>query len=567
VSDERRPTTRPGPARVAEVAARAAQVTLFFAGSLVACRATPTDGFQLDLPASALSQVAWFEVGIFSGTSCASLAPRLAGGVPLDGDVQRLAFRASGAHPGIPNLPRATYAIGVAARAADCSVVATGCSDVDLSSAASVTVVLDAVSGTPAGACAGGTSCDQARCTGGASSAGGGCSLQLLGAGPFADPLAFTGTMMSAPAVAPTPNGFVVAYREYDPSVGQARVTVLPIDDNGGAASATQTSVTACVSNPISDATALFFSGSSGLVAVARAGCGADPGVDLLPIDATGAFAMPGFSDRGALPLTLSPAHALAGSASGVFLAYAQGGVATAATESASALGTPAPFGVSAASGAWVAASDQVLALVSTGSGTLPASGAGDGGADGGDDGSAGPGTDAVLGVNVIDLSLGPSPLGAIGAPLLFPGTWASVSAQAGRVFVASDGTAANPVAYRAFDVGGAAAAVDDGFAIPNFGAVSYADVAFHQDHAFFAVESNSAIELVAFQNATTTPTLLREISLASDARVPSIANVRDGRIAVVATDTRVVVAWATGQSLSANDAAGGYAVFACTTP
>jgi hypothetical protein len=42
---------------------------------------------------------------------------------------------------------------------------------------------------------------------------------------------------------------------------------------------------------------------------------------------------------------------------------------------------------------------------------------------------------------------------------------------------------------------------------------------------------------------------------------------VRDGRVAVLATDTRVIVAWTTQESLGPNDATGGFAVFACTTP
>jgi len=42
---------------------------------------------------------------------------------------------------------------------------------------------------------------------------------------------------------------------------------------------------------------------------------------------------------------------------------------------------------------------------------------------------------------------------------------------------------------------------------------------------------------------------------------------VRDGRIAVLATDTRVMVAWTTEESLTFNDPTGGYALFACTTP
>ena len=94
-----------------------------------------------------------------------------------------------------------------------------------------------------------------------------------------------------------------------------------------------------------------------------------------------------------------------------------------------------------------------------------------------------------------------------------------------------------------------------------------FADIAFHQDHLFFAVERPGAITLGVFTNATTTPTLLREVPLDGDPRIPATSSVRDGRVAVLATDSRVIVAWTTQESLGPNDATGGFAVFACTTP
>ena len=98
-------------------------------------------------------------------------------------------------------------------------------------------------------------------------------------------------------------------------------------------------------------------------------------------------------------------------------------------------------------------------------------------------------------------------------------------------------------------------------------GPVLFADIAFHQDHLFVAAERQGEITLDVFDDATTTPALLREVPLGGDARIPSTSSVRDGRIAVLATDTRVIVAWTTQESLGPDDATGGFAVFACTTP
>jgi hypothetical protein len=47
--------------------------------------------------------------------------------------------------------------------------------------------------------------------------------------------------------------------------------------------------------------------------------------------------------------------------------------------------------------------------------------------------------------------------------------------------------------------------------------------------------------------------------------RISGISTVRDGSVAVAASDTRVAVVWTTAKVLGQNDAAGGYAVFACT--
>ncbi|HEY2514936.1 MAG TPA: hypothetical protein VGI39_28920 [Polyangiaceae bacterium] len=555
-------------------AARAATL-LVVAGvaAAPACKNTPTDAFQLEVPADVVSKVAWYEVGIFPGTVCGTLGSQLAGGVPPDGFVQRLAFEASnGTHPGIPNIARGRYGIAVAARAADCSVLATGCSDVDLSTVSSVNVALSDVSGAPLGACTNGATCAQARCAPNTAdpTAGGGCSLQLVGAGPFADPLALISTLVSAPAIAVTPSGFVLAYREFDPAGGEARVTALPIDSNGGAGMPQQTSQTACAGNPVSDATGLFFAGNGGAIALARGACGLTAGIDVFPIDQSGQFGTSGFSDLGPTAVTLFNAHAMAPSAAGTFVAYAQGGIASIAALGGTSLGTPTPFGLSEVSGAWISASDQMIALLSAGlsSGSLPVTNDGGTGDDGGTPAETGADVGSVLGLSLAALGGAGSGVPPIGAPIVFPGTWGAVSAQAGRAYVVSDGSGmGQPVAYRAFDVGGTAAAVTDGFAVSGLSSVTAADVAFHQDHVFFAVEAPGAIALVAYDHATTTPTPLHQVLLGSDPRVPSLSAVRDGRLAVLASDTRVVVAWVTAQRLNGEDPVGGYAVFACASP
>ena len=568
----------------------AAGFVLLALAPLPSCRATPTDGFELSVPASVASKVVWYEVGVFPGPGCTALEPQLAGGVPAEGYVQRLAFPASDASPpSIADLPRARYAIGVAARASDCSVLATGCTDADLSQASAVTVVLNAVP-TPLGACTDGATCEDAECTPGGGDVGAGCSLTLVGAGPLADPLGLSGTVMSAPAVAATSNGFLIAYREWDPNTGDARVTVIPVDDQGGIGPLQQTPQVPCLAVQVSDAAALVFSGSSGVVAASRAGCPsamglADSGIDLSLVDSNGVFSSPAFADLGQTPLQLSTAHAMAQSGAGTFLAYVQGSVASVATLTGTSLGSPATFGDGRMADGWVAASDEVVALLGRSEpagGPPPSDGGGEDAAAGADGGTAEDGnmpsspedggiptpSTSTLDLNLVSVGDGGSSFAALPLPTEFPGNWGSVAALAGRVFVASDGqTSGAPVAYRAFDLGNASPTVIGAYNPLGTGPVLYADIAFHQDHLFVASERQGEITLDVFDDATTTPVLLREIPLGADARIPSTGNLRDGRVAVLATDTRVIVAWTTEESLQPDDATGGFAVFACTTP
>jgi hypothetical protein len=275
----------------------------------------------------------------------------------------------------------------------------------------------------------------------------------------------------------------------------------------------------------------------------------------------------------------------MAQSGAGTFLAYVQGNVASVATLSGTTLGSPTAFGDGRMADGWVAASDEVVALLGRSEpagGSPPSEDGGEDaavGADGGtaddgntpsspEDGSTPTPSTSTLDLNLVSVEDAGSSFAALPAPVEFPGNWGSVAALAGRVFVASDGqTSGAPVSYRAFDLGNASPSVVGAYNPLGTGPVLFADIAFHQDHLFVASERQGEITLDVFDDATTTPVLLREVPLGADARIPSTSNVRDGRVAVLATDTRVIVAWTTEESLQPDDATGGFAVFACTTP
>jgi hypothetical protein len=498
--------------------------------------------FEVLLPAAVNDAAQWMEIGVLPGTECPP-ASQLAGGIPPSGTVVRVAFqKGNTAPPAIGTLPKASYAFAAAARASDCSVLATGCTVVDVTHARDVSITMNAVA-TPAGACTPSETCSAGRCAPSTNpddpGLGAGCSMQLVGAGPFDVPLNDNGEMASAPAVAVTESGFLVAYREYDPGAGIGRLTVAAIDPGGALTVPTPATLPAqCPGQDETDAVGLAYLGGSGLVVSARPPCGQPPatGVDVLAVDASGNVGKTAFDATPAGPPGLSNAHAVAltGASSG-WLAFVDQGAANVVPLSGLATqGSPVTFGGSPPQAiAEVAATDQLLALLS-----------GDG--------------------TTLALELGASPPGSdAGAPLTMSGAWGEVAAQGSRAYVVSGGSNAQ-LSFGAFDLGAAAAAATASFAPPGQGTVAGGDVAFQGDRVLFAAEQPGAISIVVYDHASTSPTFLTSVLLSADARVPAQENVRDGRVAIAASDSRVLVTWITAANLGPNDPTGGYAVYAC---
>ena len=535
-----------------------------------ACK-TPSVTFEVNVPGDVAGQIAWFEIGVFPYGNCPPDA-ELAGGVPPDGSVARLAFKSTDPNPpALGTLAKNRYAFAAVARKADCSVVATGCSNVDVSSARDVSISLSDTP-TAAGACLTGAVCDEARCVPGSDngnpSVGAGCSLELMGAGPLEDPLG-DATLLTAPAVAATDTGFVIAYRETDAASGSQRLTVIPIDAGGGRQPSQSAPLPgACPGLTAADATGLAFNGGTGLVALARPPCstGADGGgsagavgIDLLGVDHAGTLKPYPFQAVSGAAVSLATSHALAATPSGFLLALTIDGQTFDAPIAGKAFSqAPSPFGNAAPQSAgWIAASQQGTALLALGTGaTVP--------------GEGGVPLDAGTGASTLRLNLAPAgaDLAALPAATELPASWGAVAMVGRTALVASDSTdPSNPVSWQTFTVGSSTTGAAGGFTTASLGKVIYGDVTLHQDHAFFAVEVaavTGTISLIALDKVTTKPVFLREVPFSSDARIP-VGDLRDGLVSVAASDTRVAVVWGTARSLGTNDTVGGYAVFACT--
>jgi hypothetical protein len=540
-------------------------LTVTLASSMVGAQCRPNDrvSFEIGLPGALDAQAQWMEIGVIDGP-CPS-AIQLAGGIPRSGTLTRIAFaRADSNPPLVGDLKKAPYAFAAVARGNDCGIVATGCTIVDLTKAKDVNIQLAATQ-QPSAACSAAETCVEAQCVpaiaNGDTSLGARCSMQLVGAGPLGDPLVLYGSdVVSAPALVATESGFLVAYREYDPNAGSARLTLAAIDSGGGLTIAPPTMLAGqCSGAQETDAVGLAYLAGTGVVVSARPQCGGQQpgGLDALQVDASGKVTGSAFNGSLGLAPTLSNAHAVAraGASSGWVALLDQGAAQVVALSGVNVQGRPSGFGGPPPETlAQVAATDQIIALLTARAATSTVD-------DGGGPAEAAAPPPALR----LLLSASSSP-GDAGAPYVLPGTWGAVAAEGGRAFVLSDSPGdGTTFTWTAVDIGAPGPAASDSYAPNGQGHVLGGDVAFHGDRAMVAAEQPGSIAVVVYDHASTTPAILRTLLLSDDPRVPPQMSVRDGRVAIAASDSQVAVTWVTATNLGLNDAVGGYAVYACS--
>lgn len=571
---------RPAARVVRPLGALALLVVLVGLASLApGCKRSKEVSFEIALPTDLVQTTAWFEVGAFRDASCAALRPMLLNGVP-EGSATRIAFRRDDAtSPKVGDLPTGAYAFVAVAKGDDCAVLATGCVEAEMGDDEKVAIPMD-TNDPPSGACGLGSACQAARCVPANDNAdpsvGAQCSLELLGAGPLANPVGGGGTLVSAPAIAATPSGFVIVYREIDPNGASARVTVLPVDPAGGALDATRPLLKGrCANSDETDGVGLVMNGSDGQIVLARSACGGRPGLELLSFTTKPEVTIdPNFRSSDsptAQKLALSAGHVAATRPGGSVVVFTEDGASRIATV-VPGTGVASPSGsfggTTNVTGAWAAASDKVLAVLAAGpGGSVPA---GDAGAEGGAGGGGGDDTGPTLKLVMVPASTAADQFSALDgkprAPVSFPGEWGAIAALGTRVIVVSDGDGpGRSVSYRAFDLDKTAPADTNGFSVEGSGKPTTGDVTMLDNRAYFAVLKAGSVSLHVYANASTTPTPLREVLFAKQPRIPAVSTVRDGRVAVAATSSRVAVAWTTAKVLTNNDNTGGYAVFACT--
>ena len=547
-----------------------------------ACKGKPQISFEIAVPNAVVQETVWLEIGAYRDASCGAVGPMLMNGVP-DSASARVAFRRdSPAAPSLGDLDTGSYAFAAVAKADDCGVLATGCVEVNVGKVNSISISMTA-GASPSGACGVGSVCEAARCVPANDnknpSVGAQCSLELLGAGPLANPIGGAGTSVSAPAIASTPTGFVVAYREIESNGTSARVTVLPIDAAGGALDPTRPLLKGrCAGSEETDGVGLVMNGADGQIVLARSACSAKPGLELLSFKSKPEVTIDtnfrSSDSPTAQKLVLSGGHVAArGTGAGVVVFNEDGAGRIATIVPGTGVAAPSgTFGGTAnMTGAWVAASDKVLAVLS--GGPPRAEPVGDAGTVDGAAPAPPPEGDPSpqLALIMVPANTTADQFSVLNntprPPITFPGLWGAVAALGSRVIVVSDGGGpGRSVSYRTFDLDRTTTSESNGFSVEGAGTIVTGDVTMLNDKAYFAVLKPAGVSLHVFANASTTPRVLREVIFSKQPRIPSLANVRDtGRVAVAATPTRVAVAWTTAKTLTNNDSTGGYAVFACT--
>ncbi|HEX7603517.1 MAG TPA: hypothetical protein VF316_17985 [Polyangiaceae bacterium] len=541
-----------------------ASVLAITALAVVPSCSTPAVTVTVRVPEALLADTQWIELGAFP-ERCLTSA-QLAGGLPESGAVVQVGYDKSTAAPSLGLLASGAYGFAAVARAADCSVLAAGCTVVDVTRGREVVVDLDATKTPDAAKCAFGTVCSNGHCvppTSGADPAvGEGCSMQLMGAGPLANALS-TQPFVGAPAIAATATGFVVAYSEYPAVDGSAacgtstpcvRVTLLPLDEGGGALPPKQATLDGyCPDATFVDPVGLTMDATGGVLVLGRPPCNGKSGLELLPLDATGVIKGRNQYFSGSAPTIGLSLHAtaLASTKGRSLLALrSNGNSGMLSTDSTNV--TPqvtTPFGTASDEAVRLARGATVLGVEVEGPGTAS--------------GDAAPPPGNVARIYVVGTNADPDKLGV--AVDQVPAVQTAFAASGARVFLVYDTTGkGQELGFRAYELGKPPPVAEGTFSPPADGALAAMDAAATKDRLFVATLQSGAISVSVIEGASSAaPSFARRVDFAKDGRIPGTAN--DGPVSVFATDTRVVVVWAARKGpLTQNDATGGYAIFAC---
>ena len=500
---------------------------------LIGCKGTANAELSISLPPTIVGDTTWIEIAAFTNSSCDALA-ETAFAIPKDAADSYILRKNDGTTTTLGPFQKGPLTFLAAAKDDACNILGTTCATVDLSDSTNISLSFSETL-EPIATCAEGAACNHGACI--ASPAekpvSGACSLALAGQGPLGTPFGLDKTLLGTPSITETDSGFLIAYREFDPAIGAARLTLYPIDKNGGALTATRSALPErCSLAAESDPVGIAWSGKKGLVGIARKACGTSAGgIDLFGVNAKGAIQSFVFNPTpdANIAIQLSASRALATNAPNAWIAFLEGTAARVADSTFEGVLSNGVTVASAARDAWIASSDSTGALlIAQANGTLTLS---------------------------------------IGKTGTSPSDWVTTQTTPGDFgSVAVDG---DQVAILAATAAGATLTTFDGessgrsLSLASKGDLVGADMSVAENAAFVVTQEKRRLTL-SVASPMSNPTWHDTFSFEDDSRIYLPSALRDGKVAIRTSHDRVAVVWATGNNVSYDEPIGGYVVFRC---
>lgn len=500
------------------------------------------------------------------GSTCGDVEAKLAVG-DTEGAVFRSIVAGDSGLPEVGTLTARKYAFGVIVKDGSCKPVATGCTCANLEDIKKVEINVAAWANCPQSGCSPSQACTPlqastgciapstcvaGRCegepgdggTGDSSTDGGGgaCDLSVVASGEL-PAAAAEDANVSGPAVVATPSGFVIGFREQNPSTTAIQLVLQGVSDAGAPASPSKVALSACAETPTDLGLGIAFGDGGGVLAASLPDCtGGGAGAAFVSFDASGAatgnnsFPNPAFNE-----LTLARNHTvtpIAGTANDFEFVYrvlsGNGVVVQSATlEGAgfkSGLNTTNLFMAAPAGFAEVTQTASVRGLL----GQIP-------------DRSA------------VVLQVG-APGSATPTELELPyAEWGAVTSWDERVVAMVPG--ATGIQYQLADASGA----DLGLGSAGSGSVRGGDVAQLGDRVVFLTGASEKLTFLPHSGANTTLSAGTPVVFDGSVGDTALTGFEGDMVSMAAARGLVAVAWVTRSKLSAGEPTGGWAVLSCS--
>lgn len=506
----------------------------------------------------------------------------LAAGLTDSARYRKVVKSASGL-PEVGDLPKEKFGFAAVLRDENCGVIGFGCTNADLENTKKIIVAVRAWA-TPAGkndpseyctpltggGCPPSRVCSNGNCKKVNEDDAGGCTLAVAAGGKLPAPVV-EGARVSGPAITATDSGFVMAYRDQDPTSGFPRVIVYYVSDDGQPNPPGKFDLIGCPEKELTDGVGATYANGSGLITTSLPNCDSlkGAGAVFLPFDDVGLVSNaagpqnPAFNE-----LSMGPASSVAtGAAEGDFeVVYrtvtsqpAIERVVLTGSEFKSGVSIVHPFGDGDYPFGLVATSSQVRALLAQTSATQ---------------------VQVLIGSKVGDtLDTAPSTL-----TLDSTGSWAAITAWSNRVAAAVP--AASGVSIKVGQLGssGGEAGTPEIFSgtVGSTSATGGA-LAVLRSHLFVAQARSGGLTMHNLEGAEGTIKLptsapapteggteggassgTGSVDLQNNLGDATLANFSGTQIAMAAARNRVAIVWLTKPKLGDTDPTGGWALLRC---